>query len=241
MFFTFAPPRAEREELIDSQDPSEEDFARSFEDIAHINRYLGGTSAILRPLASLVQQIPADRPVRILDLATGSADIPRSIAKAFRTGRFGAGRQVEITVLDNHPKVLAYARKATPSDLYPEIRIIEGDVFALPYSDHTFDITLCSLAFHHFGYDRCVFLLREMNRLSSAGFIVNDLLRDALACGLIWILTRLVGAHPLTQHDGPLSVLRAYTKAEYTAMCRDANLPHCTVHVVPMYRVVIRG
>jgi SAM-dependent methyltransferase len=238
MFFTFAPPRVEREELIDSLDPSDEDFAQSFGDIARVNRYLGGINAILGPLPSLIEKIPTDRPVRILDLATGSADIPRAIVQAFRKGKFGIGRHVEITALDNHPKVLAYARKETPSNAYPEIRIVEGDAFALPYPDHAFDITLCSQAFHHFGYDRCVSLLREMNRLSSVGIIVNDLLRDSIACGLIWILTRLVGAHPLTQHDGPVSVLRAYTKAEYAAMCRDANLPHCTVRIVPMYRVV---
>jgi ubiquinone/menaquinone biosynthesis C-methylase UbiE len=241
MLFTFAPPRVEREELIDSLDPSDEDFAQSFADVARVNRYLGGIAAILRPLTALLQYVPADRPVRILDLATGGADIPRAIVQAFRSGRFGAGRQVEITALDNHPRVLTYARKETPTDAYPEIRIVEGDAFALAYPDDAFDITLCSLAFHHFGYDRCVSLLREMNRLSSAGFVVNDLLRDSVACGLIWILTRLVGAHPITQHDGPLSVLRAYTKEEYVAMCRDANLPHCTVRVVPMYRVVIVG
>ncbi len=239
MFFTFAPPRTEREELIDSLAPSDEDFAQSFADVARVNRYLGGTSAILRALPSLLRQIPTDRPVRILDLATGSADIPRAIVQAFRKGRFGIGRQIEITALDNHPKVLAYARQETPSDLYPEIRIVEGNAFALSYPDHAFDITLCSLAFHHFGYDRCVSLLQEMNRLSSTGFVVNDLLRDSVACGLIWILTRLVGAHPLTRHDAPVSVLRAYTKVEYAAMCRDAHLPDCTVRVVPMYRVVL--
>jgi ubiquinone/menaquinone biosynthesis C-methylase UbiE len=241
MFFTFAPRRLECEERIDTQDPSEEDFARSFADVARVNRYLGGTDAVLRALPPLVDLVPADRPVRLLDLATGSADIPRAIVAAFRRGRFGAGRRVEITALDNHPKVLAYARKQTPPDAYPEIRVVEGDAFALPYPDHAFDITLCSLAFHHFGYERCVALLREMNRVSSAGFIVNDLLRDAVACGLIWLLTRVVRAHPLTRHDAPVSVLRAYTVAEYAAMCRDAELSRYAVRLAPMYRVVITG
>jgi SAM-dependent methyltransferase len=223
MLFFHAPPRSEREELIDSQEPSEADFAASFADVARVNRYLGGTAAVLNALPPLLAHVPTGRPVRVLDIATGSADIPRALARAFRRGRYGAGRAVEIVALDNHPKVLAYARRETPPDQYPEIRVVEGDAFALDYPDRAFDVAVSSLAFHHFG----------------PGLIVNDLLRDSLACGLIWAVTRLVGAHRLTRHDAPLSVLRAYTRAEYRQMAREAGLSHCTARIVPMYRVVL--
>jgi ubiquinone/menaquinone biosynthesis C-methylase UbiE len=239
MLFFHAPPRSEREELIDSQEPSEADFAASFADVARVNRYLGGTAAVLNALPPLLAHVPTGRPVRVLDIATGSADIPRALARAFRRGRYGAGRAVEIVALDNHPKVLAYARRETPPDQYPEIRVVEGDAFALDYPDRAFDVAVSSLAFHHFGPERCVPLLREMARVSGAGLIVNDLLRDSLACGLIWAVTRLVGAHRLTRHDAPLSVLRAYTRAEYRQMAREAGLSHCTARIVPMYRVVL--
>lgn len=241
MLFSYAPPRVEREELIDSQEPSDADFAASFADVARVNRYLGGTAAVMNALPPLIAAVPSHRPVRILDIATGSADIPRTIVRAFRKGRFGKGRTVEINALDNHPKVLEVARQQTPADLYPEIRIVTGDAFALPYPDHAFDITLSSLAFHHFGYGRCVSLLKEMARISSTGFIVNDLLRDALACGLIWVVTRLVGANRLTRHDAPLSVLRAYTKSEYLQMAQEAGLGDFRARIVPMYRVVLMG
>lgn len=239
MLFTYAPPRVEREELIDSLEPSDADFAASFADIARVNRYLGGTAAVRNALPPLVARVPEGRPVRILDIATGSADIPRALAHDFRRGRFGAGRTVEITALDNHPKVLVYARDRTPPDLYPEIRVVVGDAFALDYPDGAFDIAVSSLAFHHFGYERCVSLLREMNRVAACGLIVNDLLRDAIACGLIWATTRIVRANHLTRHDAPLSVLRAYTRAEYLQMARDAGLPDCTARIVPMYRVAL--
>ncbi|GAB4455274.1 MAG: class I SAM-dependent methyltransferase [Armatimonadaceae bacterium] len=242
MFFTFAPSRVERPELIDSLEPSNADFAASFADVARVNRFLGGTAAVLRalpPLIAAATPLPAGRPVRILDLATGSADIPREIVRAVRAGRFGSECRVHITALDNHPKVLALAQAQTPPDQYPEIEIVSGDAFHLPYADNAFDITLCSLAFHHFGFDRCVALLREMNRVSAVGLIVNDLLRDAIACGSIYLLTRLLRANRLTQHDAPLSVLRAYTRQEYKQMARDAELPNATVRLFPMYRAVI--
>jgi ubiquinone/menaquinone biosynthesis C-methylase UbiE len=240
MPFSLVPPRADRAELIDSLEPSETDFAASFEDVARVNRYLGGTRAVLTALPRLLDEIPVDRTVRILDIATGSADIPRALIRAARAGRFGTGRRLEITAVDNHPMVLALARRWTLPDLYPEIRVKEADAFALPSPDGAFDIALCSLAFHHFGYDRCVFLLREMERLTIHGFIVNDLVRDRVACSLIWVLTRLVGANRLTRHDAPLSVLRAFTPTEYRQMLREAGIPdtECDVGVAPLYRAV---
>lgn len=237
----FTPPRAEREELIDSQEPSEADFAASFEDVARVNRFLGGTAAALSALTPLLKDTPSPCTIRILDIATGSADIPRAIVHAARRGRFGANRRVEIVAVDNHPKVLAFARRKTPPEEYAEIALVEGDAFALPFPDESFDVALCSLAFHHFGPERCVALLKEMERLTTQGFIVNDLLRDRFACLAIAALTRAVGANRLTQHDAPLSVLRAYSVPEYRAMLNDADIPaaQSAVRVRPMYRAVL--
>lgn len=234
------PPRADQEELIDGLDPSHTDFRESFTDVARINRYLGGTRAVLSALPPLIAQVPASRPLRVLDIATGSADIPRSLVQAVRAGRYGQDRTIEITALDNHPKVLEFARASTPTEAYPEIRLVTGDAFALAFADDTFDIVLCSLATHHFGYEKTVCLMREMERVSGSGWIINDLIRDRIGCFLAWLVTRLVGANRLTKNDAPLSVLRSYTLAEYKQMCRDAGLYDCTVHVAPMYRAVVR-
>ena len=235
------PPRTEREELIDSQEPSEADFAASFRDVARVNRFLGGTRAIFSALTPMLAELPANRPVRILDIATGSADIPRAIARAAYAGRFGKNREIEITAIDNHPKTLAVAARQTPTIHYPEIEIVHANAFALPYSDGAFDIALCSLAFHHFGRERCITLLREMERITTHGFIVNDLLRDRMAFYLITGLTRILGANRLTQHDAPLSVLRAYTVPEYREMLRATDLPESEtdVKIRPMYRAVL--
>lgn len=233
------PPRVERPELIDSPEHSDRDFEASFADIARVNRYLGGTRAVLRALAPLLAGLPdAPGPVRILDIATGSADIPRALVRAARRGRLG-GRSVEIVATDNHPKVLALARRLSQG--YPEIVVEEADALALPHGDGSFDIALCSLAFHHFGPENCVRVLREMERVAAAGFIVNDLRRDWIACGLIALLTRVVGANWLTRHDAPLSVLRAYTLDEYAAMAQSAGISSFEVQAAPMYRALIVG
>lgn len=234
-------PRIERAELIDSLEPSDADFAASFADVARVNRFLGGTRAVLRPLRSLLRELPpASSPVRILDIATGSADIPRAIIQEARRGRMlPADRRLEIVASDNHAKVQNLARRLTPIQQYPEITIVEADALRLPFPDNAFDIALCSLALHHLSRDEAVTALREMERVTTTGFVVNDLLRDRLACALIWTLTRLVGANRLTRHDAPLSVLRAFTHAEYAAMARDAGISNFEARTAPMYRAVL--
>jgi ubiquinone/menaquinone biosynthesis C-methylase UbiE len=201
------------------------DFAASFNDIARVNRFLGGTRAVLDALTPMLRALPAEhRTVRILDIATGSADIPRAIVRAARRGRFGSGRRVEIVATDNHPTVLALARRAVDPS-YPEITIEPADAFSLPYPDGSFDVALCSMAFHHWGPAGAARVLREMDRITSVGLVVNDLVRHRLARALIACLSRLARMNRLTQHDAPLSVLKAFTIPEYAQIVRMRVYP----------------
>lgn len=230
----------ERDELIDSVEPCSNDFAQSFTDLSRINRYLGGVAAVQNALAKMLRALPvSDAPIRILDIATGGVDIPRALVHASRKGAFGQACKLHFTATDHHPKVLKFARQWTPPSAYPEIVIETADAFSLPYADGAFDFALCSLAFHHFGDDGCVQVLREMERVTTRGFVVNDLLRDRLPCALIWAVTRIARANYLTKHDGPVSVMRAYTRKEYAQMAREAGIPNYQVRLAPLFRVVI--
>lgn len=241
MGFKWTPPRSEREELIDSVEPSSRDFAASFTDISRINRYLGGVAAVQNPLGAMLRRCAktGDQPVRILDIATGGADIPRALVRVARRGAFGSATRFQITATDIHPKVLQFTREQTPNLEYPEICVETADAFALPYADGAFDFALCSLAFHHFGHENCVRVLREMERVTTRGFIVNDLLRDRVPRALIWAVTRIARMNYLTCNDAPISVSRGYTRQEYTQMTRDAGIPRCQVRLAPLFRVVI--
>ena len=171
------PPRSHQDELIDSVEPLSADFAAAFTDICRINRFLGGTAAVQNALKRLLQIAPDAPPlVRVLDIATGGADIPRALVQAARKGAFGR-HTLEIAATDIHPKLLQIAQQWTPPSEYPEITIEAADAFALPYPDGAFDYATCSLAFHHFGFSQCVKVLREMDRVTTRGLVVNDLVR----------------------------------------------------------------
>jgi ubiquinone/menaquinone biosynthesis C-methylase UbiE len=84
--------------------------------------------------------------------------------------------------------------------------------------DASVDYVLCSLAFHHFGFDRSVAALREMERVARHGWLVNDLRRAWSAWYLFRAVAALARMNRLTRHDGPASILRAYSLPEYRAM-----------------------
>ena len=66
-------------ELLDLPDQDLPELERCLRDLAWINRFLGGTRVIFRHLPRLVAGLSP--PVRILDVATGYADIPRAVAR----------------------------------------------------------------------------------------------------------------------------------------------------------------
>jgi SAM-dependent methyltransferase len=234
------PPRIDEAELIDDATQSYADLRASMLDVRRANRFLGGTAVAARQIRRWLRTTEtaqrADRTMTFLDVATGTCDIPEAILR--EAGRMGIA--VRITGLDYSEPILRCAREQVASR--PEIRLLRGDAFHLPFPDASFDYVLCSLAFHHFAPDQCLSALREMNRVARRGWLVNDLRRARSAWLLIRLVMSIVGANRLTRHDAPASVLRAYTPGEFLAMARGLGLasPHdCTLRQSLFYRMAL--
>jgi ubiquinone/menaquinone biosynthesis C-methylase UbiE len=197
-----------------------------------INRYLGGLAAVRRALKPMLTLIDSSRSVSILDLATGSGDQPVAIARMCRR----LNRRVAITAVDRNDAVLADARSFAAG--FDEIRFEKGDVRSLRYSDRSFDIVLCSLAMHHFSWQGAVRLLQEMERLSGAGFIVNDLSRSRLALASAWVYTRSTTTNIMTRTDAIASLYAAFTKEELLALAGEAGIERFNVSRALFFRLV---
>jgi hypothetical protein len=75
--------------------------------------------------------------------------------------------------------------------------------------------------------------------LAQHGMIVNDLVRSRLHYYAAQALLSVLACHRLTQHDGPLSVLRAYSIGEIREMARTAGLQGARVHTALGYRFLL--
>jgi hypothetical protein len=220
--------RINRTELMDwASDPTE--LAGDLYNLERINRFLGGRSLVRRQLDRVLARGKVAGPLRLLDVATGGADLPRDVALRFRK----RGLRATILAIDFNPVTLACARER--SRAFPEMRFVRCDARRLPLRAASVDVALCSLLLHHFDEEDAVRVLREMARVTRRALIVNDLRRSPTAFVLIWLITRFVRSR-MTRYDGPLSVRRAFTPAELRGLAAAAGLHGARVLPQPFYR-----
>jgi hypothetical protein len=211
-------------------------------DLARINRLSGGVGLSRRALAALLAEPDATAPagtpggaagpvggaassarrgaIRLLDVGTGAADIPRALladARAFVDA-------LEILAVDNRAEVLEVARDLDRGIGRRELSFRVADGRRLPFDDGAFDVAHSSLVLHHLDPGEARQMLGEMRRVARLGVVVNDLARGRVPLALAWLTLHAVTRNPYTLHDGPLSVRRAYTPAEATSLAEGAGL-----------------
>ena len=188
----------DRPQLVSSE------LEKDLRNIRQLNRFFGSHRLVLHFLRRWIK--PGDH-VRIVDLATGSGDIPRLIIDYAQK----IGAKVEIDALDRQSATLEIARKLSGN--YPEISYIDANILEWQPAD-PYDIVLCSLALHHFSDEDAVRLLRRCRELSHKFVLVSDLRRGLLATIGVYLLTALIFREPMTRYDGRVSAARAFSFAE---------------------------
>jgi ubiquinone/menaquinone biosynthesis C-methylase UbiE len=212
MFNRFAQ-RLEQSELMDDLSRPEAEFDQAYRELEVINRRLGGIHAIERFL-------PDRGNLLMLDVAAGGCDVSEALLEQ---------RSARIVALDINSKGFKFARKSWP---------LVGDAMDLPFSDHTFDVVMASLFFHHLSNDQCVRALANMWRVSRKLVLVNDLHRHPLAYFSIRVLADRFSKSVMVRNDGPVSVLRAFKPWELLQFAKRAGIP-ARVHRSFPFRLVL--
>jgi SAM-dependent methyltransferase len=183
-------------------------------DVARSNALFGGAHAVIAELDDVFRSALAAGPphqLTLLDVGTGLGDIPA------RVREHGERRGVTVhTVGLETSTVLAIAARA---DAFPVVR---GDALRLPVANRSFDVVMCSQVLHHFRGADGVSLLRELDRVARLRVIVSDIRRTWLAVAGIWLASWPLRFHPVSRHDGVISVLRGFTRAELGSAVRAA-------------------
>ncbi len=225
--------RSNQAELMDGSDYEAFELIENLADLRRVNRYLGGQGALTRHLFPMIEATGLRR-IRLLDVGSGSADIPARIVGWARDRRI----EIEFVALDMNEIAAREARNHTAS--YPEIKIVRADAMNLPFDDRCFDFTIASLFLHHFENDDAAAILKSLARVSRVAFIVNDLRRHPVAYYSIKLLTRLFTRNRLVRNDSALSVLRGFTEPDIVDIGRRAQTPLHTYRHFP-YRFIVIG
>ena len=212
--------RHDAPELLDLNVGTLDDAAQSLDDLRRINRWLGGVAVILRHLLPRLERaaVGATRPLVVVDIGSGSADIPIAVVEWARR----RGVAVRVLAVDLNQRHLSIARPGLAA--YPEVSLVGADAWNLPL-DGDVDYIMASLFLHHFPPDDVVYLLRSWWQIARRGVLANDLIRAWLPYLGYFALQPFIARSYLTQYDAPLSIRRAYTLGEMRRLAERAGLP----------------
>ena len=210
--------RATTPELMDDLTLASDELRQNLDELETINTWLGGYRPVLAALARLRPRFPPARPLRLADLGSGGGDTLRHIAR----WAWQRGVGLALTGIDANAFMLDYARQK--SQPYPEISYEQLDIFSPEFAAQPYDVLTASLFCHHFTDEELVDLLRRWHRQATLAVVINDLHRHWLAYHSIKYLTRLFGGSRLVRNDAPLSVARAFSRADWQRLLAAAGI-----------------
>jgi ubiquinone/menaquinone biosynthesis C-methylase UbiE len=224
--------RQRQPEWMDEPEADPEQLRRSLRFIRRVNSWLGYTRSTLSHLKRFSRSWKPGQRIDIIDLATGSADIPRAILKWAGSRGF----DVHIVGVDRHALTAQTAETCQPD---PRLRIVQADVFDLPFAPGSFDYALTAMFLHHLQDAQATRVMRSMNHLARRGVIVADLLRHYRAYAWISLFTAL--ANPMVRHDARVSVAQSFRKSEVLGMRDEAGLNFARYYRHFGHRFVLAG
>ena len=208
--------RDRQPELMDDPalDPAE--HRRALAGLARINRWSGSAKLLWPPIRDLARQL--NRPLCILDVATGSGDVPLSLLDRAKR----EGITLDITGCDLSPLAIDEARSRGGNATFRTLDVLNEP---LPGG---FDVVTCSLFLHHLDEPDVVTVLRAMAAAGSL-VLVSDLVRSRFNLLQVWVAARLLSRSRVVHVDGPLSIRGAFTVAEMRRLAEHAGLTGATV------------
>ena len=215
--------RSYEKEMMDFTADSDELLAGNLSDLRMLNRYLSGSRGVMLGLQRAIGGEPLKQ-MSILDVGTGSADIPAAIF-AWAKRRNVATRIVAVDADCTTARIAANQTKQLAG-----IEIVQGDAGGLPFAPGAFDFVVASQLLHHFSEAKIIDLLRQWARLARRGIVISDLVRHPVAYHGIRLLTKLATRNIMTLTDAPLSVRRAFAFGEWRELLRQADIG--PVHVI---------
>lgn len=208
-------------EMLDQDLGSPEEVGASLIDLRHINDWFGGT----RTTVALLRKIASTRrthKLSLLEVGSGAGDLPLTAQRLLAS----SGIELQVTLLDRMWSHL-------PSN---GVTSISADALALPFRESAFDVVSCSLFAHHFEPEEVRQFVREGLRVCRTAVLINDLIRSPIHLALVYAGLPLFRS-PITWHDAPASVRRAYTRGEMTEMLENVTGARLEISRHYLYRM----
>ena len=210
MFDFLTPARRRGIEILDDPGVDPDLMRRSMRDVERANALFGGRRAAIAELLLVLPSMGSR--ASMLDIGTGRGDIPA----AARSEASKMGIELRTIGLDISEPLLSAAWHVSSS-------IVRADALTLPFRDRSVDIVLASQIVHHFTDEQACLLIREMHRVARKAVVISDLRRSLLAAAGLWAGSFPLGFHPVSRHDGVVSVMRGFVPRELADIVEEAT------------------
>lgn len=179
------------------------DVKQNLRDLRRINSWLGGNAVLAGLLDPYLKTNPA---ATILDVGAASGATVAWLARRYPAAR--------LIALDRAERLLKLGTGMR----------VAADVMDWAIRPGSVDIVICTLFLHHFADDDICRMLASFERTARSAVIAVDLHRHFLARHFLPATRWLARWHPITVHDGMISVGAAFTPAELRALAPAATI-----------------
>ncbi|MCD0467218.1 methyltransferase domain-containing protein [Flavobacterium sp. ENC] len=216
--------RTQETEIMDDFTLTGEELRAALDQIARINRLLGGNKLTLNGTKALLKKKNSAEPIIIADVGCGNGDMLRMLAQ------YGAANALNFKLIgiDANAFTIRYAQSLSAE--FPNIEYICIDIFSEEFKSLSYDIVLCTLTLHHFTNEQITHIMRIFNTNAAMGIVVNDLHRSKMAYRLFELIGFVFRLNRMSREDGQVSILRGFKKNELIAFSKKLNVKNYTIN-----------
>lgn len=203
-------------ERMDDPELDRDEHLQALRGLRRINAWTGNASLVWKCVSSAARD-SSSRPLRVLDIATGAADIPIALLKMSASH----GVKLEIDACDFSDQALAIATENCAA-ARADVRLFRHDILRDELPER-YDVVMCSQFLHHLPNEDVAVVLRKMKSAATRRVVVVDLERSLANWCQVWFATRVLCRSKVVHFDGPQSVRAAFTVAEFKSIAQQVG------------------
>ena len=206
-------------ELMDTEVISYEELRGVLRELAQANELSFAYRPTLAFFKRLAREglLPRDRPVVVIDAASGYGDMSRKVDRWADRHGFN----LEFIGVDLNPWAAHAAAEATAAGR--PLHWVTANLFDFRPEGGA-DIIMSSLFTHHLPDPMLVRFIRWMEENARIGWFINDIERHPLPYHFLKFAFWATRRHRFMRHDGPVSVASAFKRQDWVRLLHEAGL-----------------
>ncbi|MAD80314.1 MAG: methyltransferase domain-containing protein [Pirellulaceae bacterium] len=172
-------------EQMDDPDLDRHEHVKALRGLQRINAWTGNVSLVWKHVSTMAGESNS-RLLRVLDIATGAADVPIGILKASAS----QGVNLEIDACDFSDQAIAIATENC-STANARVRLFRHDILHDEIPER-YDVVICSQFLHHLSNEEVEIVLHKMKSAATRRVVVVDLERSHANWLQVYLATRVL-------------------------------------------------